>query len=191
MTQYVVLLLLWISFCGLHSMLAAPKLKRYVNRKSGGLPDRHRLLYNVFALLNLSLVIWYQYSFSSPFLFTPVLWVKILAGLFSLAGALLMIYCLYQYFPVLSGLKKVNTDKSFIISGPNQWVRHPLYLGTLVFIYGLFILFPSLSNLIAIAAITLYTVIGIEYEEKKLHLEFGEAYRNYAARVAKLIPRMY
>jgi methanethiol S-methyltransferase len=52
----------------------------------------------------------------------------------------------------------------------------------------LFLLLPYLSLLIANSIITVYTLIGIGLEEKKLVNEFGESYSNYQASVPKLIP---
>jgi protein-S-isoprenylcysteine O-methyltransferase Ste14 len=55
-------------------------------------------------------------------------------------------------------------------------------------LWGLFIILPYLSFLISNIIITIYTLIGIELEEKKLELEFGESYRQYKQKVPKLLP---
>ena len=72
--------------------------------------------------------------------------------------------------------------------GFHRYVRHPLYLGTFITIWAGFLLLPLISLLISNAIITIYTLIGIELEEKKLILEFGEDYREYQNRVPRLIP---
>jgi protein-S-isoprenylcysteine O-methyltransferase Ste14 len=68
-------------------------------------------------------------------------------------------------------------------------MRHPLYTGTFLFIWGLWVLFPSLGLLITDSIITVYTVYAIRLEEAKLVAEFGEKYRHYQRTVPKLIPR--
>ena len=91
----------------------------------------------------------------------------------------------------ISGLRSLlieNVRNELQIRGIHKYVRHPLYLGTFVFIWGLFLLFPVLSLLVTNAIITIYTLIGIQFEEKKLIDEFGESYRQYRAAVPKLIP---
>lgn len=75
-------------------------------------------------------------------------------------------------------------------SGLHRFVRHPLYSGTLLFIWALFLLFPWLSNLIACVVITVYTLVGIHMEEQKLMLQFGDTYRRYAAATPMLIPSL-
>ncbi|MDB5231400.1 MAG: hypothetical protein JWN76_2205 [Chitinophagaceae bacterium] len=191
MFHYLVLILLWLVFCLLHSVLALPGLKDFVKNCAPKLFPHYRLLYNIFAFVNLGILLWYQYSFTSEYLLTSSQVVKIVAGIILTVGGTIMCYCIYQYFPVLSGLKKIENNKTLIITGPNKFVRHPLYFGTLIFIYGLFLFFPSISNLIAITAVTIYVMIGIEYEEKKLNKEFGEDYRAYSSKVKKLFPGIY
>jgi protein-S-isoprenylcysteine O-methyltransferase Ste14 len=74
------------------------------------------------------------------------------------------------------------------ISGVHRYVRHPLYLGTFIFLWGLFLLIPLWSSLIAVVLIQAYTQTGIIFEEKKLVAEFGDQYRDYQQAVPKLIP---
>ena len=75
-----------------------------------------------------------------------------------------------------------------MISDIHKLVRHPLYLGTFTFIWGLWLLFPTLSLLIANFIITVYTLIGIRFEEKKLVELFGENYTRYQQSVPKILP---
>lgn len=98
-----------------------------------------------------------------------------------------------KYFKLLSGIRslyKSNSVKSLKINGIHKYVRHPLYLGTLLFIWGLFFIFPLLNNLIAAGAITIYVLIGIKFEEKKLLKEFGNVYAEYIKKVPGLIPKI-
>ena len=102
-----------------------------------------------------------------------------------------MIVCVRKYFYELSGLQALqqqSNKNTLQQKGLHKYVRHPLYLGTLLFIWGLFIIFPYLNNLIACLVITIYTVIGIELEEKKLMEEYGDLYREYSKKVPRLIP---
>ena len=41
----------------------------------------------------------------------------------------------------------------------------------------------------AVSIITIYTLIGLKWEEKKLEREFGEAYRMYKQQVPMIFPR--
>ncbi len=106
-------------------------------------------------------------------------------------GALIMIVSVYKYFRLLSGIRTLYESLPEVkleIRGIHKYVRHPLYTGTLLFVWGLFFIFPFLNNLVAALAITGYTLIGIKFEEKKLLLQFGDHYREYVSKVPMLIP---
>lgn len=66
-----------------------------------------------------------------------------------------------------------------------RYVRHPLYAAGLVIIW----LIPSLTwNLLALnLGLTAYIFIGAYFEERKLRLEFGEAYAEYCHHTPMLI----
>lgn len=92
--------------------------------------------------------------------------------------------CIRKYFYELSGiqaLQKINLQSRQHFSKVvyiNTFVI--LYIfGTLLFVWGLFLLFPLLSNLIAASSLTVYVLIGIQLEETKLFLEYGEEYEQY------------
>jgi protein-S-isoprenylcysteine O-methyltransferase Ste14 len=72
----------------------------------------------------------------------------------------------------------------------HAYVRHPLYSGTLLFVWSIFVGYPYMNNLISCAAMTIYTLIGIYFEEKKLVKEYGPAYNAYRAKVPALIPKL-
>jgi protein-S-isoprenylcysteine O-methyltransferase Ste14 len=107
-------------------------------------------------------------------------------------GAAIMLICIKKYFLSLSGLKSLFANKvvanELRIDGIHKYVRHPLYLGTFIFIWGGFLLLPLLSLLISISIITIYTLIGIRLEEEKLLAEFGETYRKYILLTPMIIP---
>jgi methanethiol S-methyltransferase len=109
-----------------------------------------------------------------------------------LSGLLIMLISIKKYFMSLSGIKTLVAEEpptnELRIDGIHKHVRHPLYLGTFLFIWGLFILFPLLSQMIANVIITVYTLIGIIFEEQKLQKEFGRAYFDYQKQVPKIIP---
>ena len=102
-----------------------------------------------------------------------------------------MIISILKYFKLLSGVRslyEVEPSTELLRGGIHNHVRHPLYSGTLMFIWGLFFIFPMLNNLIAVIIITGYVLIGIRLEEKKLLIEFGNIYADYMSRVPMLIP---
>jgi methanethiol S-methyltransferase len=176
----------------LHSVLADTGVKDWFSRLMGRVFVHYRLFYSLFALLAFIAILSYQLRIASPLLFTGFLSLKVLGALLTLVGLSIMLYCIRKYFMSLSGLKSLvqpeNNKAELMVTDIHRYVRHPLYLGTFIFIWGLWLILPYLSLLISNAIITIYTLIGIGLEEKKLELLFGDSYKSYQKRVPKILP---
>ena len=101
---------------------------------------------------------------------------------------------LKKYFVLLSGIRAVYQKApvhELKISGIHRYVRHPLYTGTIMVVWGFYFLFPYLNNLIAVILLTLYVLIGLRFEERKLIAEFGALYLDYKKMVPSLIPDVF
>jgi protein-S-isoprenylcysteine O-methyltransferase Ste14 len=82
------------------------------------------------------------------------------------------------------------TRASLQVSGPYRLVRHPLYLGWVLVVFGTSHL---TGDRLAFGAITTaYLVIAIPWEERSLTQTFGDEYRRYTQHVRwKLVPFVY
>jgi len=108
-----------------------------------------------------------------------------------LPGAVIMLIAIKKYFLLLSGVRSIfqaTPPAELKVEGIHRFVRHPLYSGTILFVWGLFFISPMLNNLIAVILLTAYVLIGITFEEKKLVKEFGKKYQEYIGEVPMLIP---
>jgi methanethiol S-methyltransferase len=185
------LILLWILYYVLHSLLAATSVKLFFKKAFGRYFRYYRLGYSVFVTITLALLLWYQYSFDSPVLIRSTL-LKYFSSIFlCLPGIIIMFISIKKYFMLLSGVRSIFQPvppSELKVEGIHRFVRHPLYSGTILFVWGLFFVFPMLSNLIAVVLLTLYVLIGIGFEEKKLLNEFGKKYEEYILKVPMLIP---
>ena len=74
----------------------------------------------------------------------------------------------------------------FTVAGPYRWVRHPLYLFTILLMWSC----PNLTldRLLFNLLWTIWIVIGSCFEEKDLIAELGGAYWEYQKRVPMLVP---
>lgn len=188
--NHVILAMLWVAYCIVHSVLASEWIKKKLRSRMKNY-KWFRLWYTLLAFVSLFAVIYYQVTIATIELFHSSNLFLIAGIIISGSGLILMLVCIRKYFMSLSGLRSLffeNFSNELQIKGIHRYVRHPLYLGTFVFIWGLLLLFPYLSLLIATSIITVYTLIGIELEEQKLILEFGDDYRQYQKKVPKLIP---
>jgi protein-S-isoprenylcysteine O-methyltransferase Ste14 len=86
----------------------------------------------------------------------------------------------------LNGRKKKGSVP-LIVRGPYRWVRHPLYLVSLIIIWAgpVFTVDRLLHNLLW----TIWIVIGATWEERDLVACFGDAYRDYQHTVPMIGPR--
>ena len=183
--------MLWSCYCVLHSILAAGKCKSFFEKNTGRFFRYYRLSYSIFFALALFGILYFQYSFKSDVLLDSVLLKYFSLVVLVVPGLLIMGISIFKYFKLLSGIRSLYEPKPAAhlkYEGIHKYVRHPLYLGTILFIWGLFFIFPMLNNLIAVIIITLYTLIGIQFEEKKLIKEFGNAYTEYIKKVPAIIP---
>lgn len=185
------LILFWIIYYMVHSILAATSVKIFFKKSLGNYFRYYRLTYSIFVTITLLWLLYYQYSFQSPLLIRSMVLKYFSFLLLVLPGILIMLISIKKYFLLLSGVRSIFTPTpaaELKADGIHRYIRHPLYSGTILFVWGLFFIFPFLNNLIAVVLLTLYVLIGISFEEKKLIKEFGKKYDEYIFKVPKLIP---
>ena len=189
--NHIILAILWIVFCILHSVMANSSFKKRLQNHMGKSYKYYRIFYTLFSFLFLVALLYFQGWMSSIILYRITNLILATGLILSFGGLTLMVFCIRKYFISLSGLRSLFYEKSsetLMINGIHRYIRHPLYLGTFLFIWGLFLIQPYISLLIANTIITAYTLIGIRFEEDKLVEEFGDRYMQYKKKVPKLFP---
>lgn len=96
------------------------------------------------------------------------------------------------FFLVKAGYVVVSHGRApspMVSSGVFRYVRHPLYLGCLLFYFSLAAATASLFSLACLAGIFLFYNFIAGYEEKLLEAKFGEAYRTYKQKTGKWLPK--
>ena len=77
-----------------------------------------------------------------------------------------------------------------VVSGPYQYVRHPIYALRMAINVCAFVMAPTMVVLIPAAVDFLLLQIEARREEKYMEATHGEAYREYKRRVGRFLPRM-
>jgi protein-S-isoprenylcysteine O-methyltransferase Ste14 len=90
----------------------------------------------------------------------------------------------------LAGIRPIRQVGGLQITGPYHLVRHPLYLGWVLTVFGAA---HWTGDRLAFAVIsTLYLVLAVPWEERALVSEFGEAYVEYKRQVRwRIVPYIY
>jgi protein-S-isoprenylcysteine O-methyltransferase Ste14 len=79
--------------------------------------------------------------------------------------------------------------EALVTSGPYRYVRNPIYLGAFTFIIALALV--ASNWLLLLPALVIITIIygQIPKEELMLIDRFGDEYREYMKRTARIVPR--
>mgnify|MGYP005852067429 CR=1 FL=1 len=179
----------------IHSWLASLAVKAAVSRLGGSLAASfYRLGYNLFAFISLLPILALVpllpdrrlYSIASPW--------EILALLGQLAGVILAALGLLQtdlwsFIGIRQALGGMPQEPARLsVKGVYCWIRHPLYTGSLMFLWFT----PRMTiNLFALyCAFTIYFFVGAWVEERKLLREFGETYQSYRLQTPMFLPRI-
>jgi protein-S-isoprenylcysteine O-methyltransferase Ste14 len=195
MSPYLLLLILWVLYFGLHSLFARPWMKDWFARHLPWLMPHYRLLYSLGAAMGLVGIMLYNAIISYQRLLPPNEGIRYLGLMLSTAGVIVVRQAFRVYsFQEFVGLKPVEqhtADRSGLrTDGILARVRHPLYLGTLLLVLGFWFYIPTRANLITSVVIIVYLFIGIYLEERDLERQFGEEYREYKSKVPMLIPSL-
>lgn len=181
-----------VAYFALHSLLAANGVKFLLQKNI--LPERwYRLVYNLLAVVLLLLLVWHFYSLEKEILLESD-WLKWPGLALLLVGFFWMFRAMQGYdMGEFLGYAQMETGgkpehNSLNTNGLNAKVRHPLYFGTLLVAWGIFLLTPTDAALVLAFISTLYLIVGSRLEERKLVRQFGEAYRTYQREVPMLLP---
>jgi protein-S-isoprenylcysteine O-methyltransferase Ste14 len=191
--SHIILAAGWILFCAFHSVFASLWFKQIVRQWMGRQYEFYRFYYTLFASVSFAAIMIYLFTINSHKIFETHLPVNIAGMVIAMFGLIIMSICIHKYFMRLSGIKNLvenTSEQELMITGIHKHVRHPLYAGTFIFIWGLLLLYPYYSLLIANVIITSYTLLGLQFEEQKLEKEFGEKYTDYKKQVPMLIPKL-
>ncbi len=78
-----------------------------------------------------------------------------------------------------------------VTHGIYKFIRHPIYLGTLLFSFSAPLILRSLLGLLTMTALVPMLILRIRLEEKVLAARFGQEFAEYARRTKRLIPFVY
>ncbi len=121
--------------------------------------------------------------------FAPLtLWLVQLGAALTLAGVAFAIWARMRIAGNWSSDVTLKRDHELVVDGPYRFVRHPIYTGILLALFGTALAVGEWRALLAVvlAGAAFWRKLGIE--ERVMRRQFGDAYTRYAKRVPALIP---
>lgn len=196
MKSYLILSLLWLLFYVPHSVLALESVKSKLTKQWPFLKRYYRILYNAQSLVFFVLAYLYQIKLDAIVLIQQPIWVNLIAIVFMGISFYIMAISFRHYdkkeFLGIEQLEQASFNvaigSTLNISGLNQYVRHPLYSATFLFLIAYFFYKPFDTTLVFVFISIIYVFIGTHLEEIKLRKQFGEQYKQYQQKVPRFIP---
>jgi methanethiol S-methyltransferase len=182
---------LFAAFAVHHSVLARDSSKAWVARWIPAALVRTLYVWTASLLLAAAIVLWRTVGGE---LYQHTGWAAFAHAGIELVGVGLIARATRAIDPLeLAGIRQAvrrSADAPLQTTGPYRWVRHPLYLGWLLAVWG----HPHMTGDRALfaAITTIYLAIAVPFEERSLVDSFGEAYREYQRKVRwRMLPYVY
>jgi protein-S-isoprenylcysteine O-methyltransferase Ste14 len=194
-SKYLILSLLLILWCVLHSAMISIAVTEYLKKLLGSQYRFYRVFFNFISILTLIPVALFAHSAQTPVIFDwsgymrigQVLILGLAVWFFFLGGRH---YDIRQFLGIKQ-IREGTTDTAITDTGELETsgvlgiTRHPWYLATMLLLWARQM---DVSAIIVNVILTAYLIVGTYLEEQKLVREFGEKYRNYQKKVSMLLP---
>lgn len=180
-------ILLWGIYFFLHSALATSSIKGVVRNVLNWSERAYRRAYSLVAGLTLLPVFYYLSTTKSDVLLTKGEFLKYFSLALSTWGIIIIKQAMKGRMSQFLGLKSEQIAERLSREGLYRYVRHPLYLGTILLCLGFWLFIPNVLNLVSVLCIFLYLKVGIRLEERKLIQKFGDEY----IRFRKVVPAIF
>jgi len=195
--DYIMLALLWVAYCVVHSALISITVTDFVTRALGDNYRFYRLFFNIFSAGILVPLLMYSHSarWSTALLLTWEGYMRIIQYCLAGLGVIMAItgarhYNMFQFLGIQQIRKRrsgtaMTESGEFDSSGVLGIVRHPWYLAVFILLWSRDL---NVAGFIINIVLSAYLLIGTLLEERKLVLEFGENYKAYQRQVSMLLP---
>ena len=154
----------------------------------------YRLFFNIFSVITLIPILWLAKVLPDSTLYTiPKPWLHLMLFGQVLAAIGEIVGLFHTDVWEFVGLRQiiaphVEGESRLVVKGLYKYIRHPLYTFGLLFVWLTPVM--SVNMFVLYISITIYTIIGAHFEERKLLREFGEDYARYKESTPMLVPKV-
>lgn len=136
-----------------------------------------------------------SYPAANPFSFrSGHLWVTFLGGgtfMFVLVHVINFIFVISGILIMWRAWRLIHRAKGGLVTeGPYASVRHPQYLGLMLIMTGMLILWPTIVTALMFPVLVVMYYRLSKREEEDMLKEFGDTYRRYMEKTPMFIPRL-
>jgi methanethiol S-methyltransferase len=194
--KYLLVLFLWTLYVSLHSFLISTRFTNLMNRLLKEYYAFYRLFYITVSLILLIPLIKYANQIDDKIIIVYEYPFSVIRYILTGFSLLIFFYAFFFNYDSLSffGIRQIMNFKKEVKSNPSDaikkngllgLIRHPMYFALIIYLWcQTFRMMDVYVNTL----LTIYVIIGTILEEKKLVLEFGDAYVKYQQEVPMLIP---
>jgi len=192
--DYLLIASLWIAYCLLHSFLITTSFTNLMTRLLKDYYAFYRIFFVIISVVLLIPLINYTDQLDSNIIITYSPPLNIIQYALTLGSLLMFFWAFFLDYDSLSffGIrqilnfgKKINSPGELKRNGLLGVVRHPMYFALIAYLWCQVF---TTADIIVNIVLTIYVIMGTIIEEKKLILEFGDAYVKYQQEVPMLIP---
>ena len=181
-----------------HSLMARSGAKRWLERYLPPEIERSTYVWVASVLLIVTCLLWRDLPGT---VYTLTGWLRGIGIAAQAAGLIVIAMAVSVLDPLeLAGVRQLLDSKRpagsghertpLRVRGPYRWLRHPIYLGWVLAVFGA----PDMSTTrLAFAGIsTAYLLIAVPWEERSMAETCGDAYRRYTQQVRwRIVPWVY
>lgn len=117
-------------------------------------------------------------------------WIEGLGIVITLTGFAFAIWARIHLGRNWSSSVTAKIGHELICSGPYEWVRHPIYTGLLLALFGTALVRGQVRGLLALVLVYMAWKIKSRVEEHMMTSTFGEEYSAYASTTGAMFPRV-
>ncbi len=192
MIEYLIVILASTLFGIQHSGVSSLAVKEKIIDKWG--KDGYSSFFTITSVLTLVIAVlsmnfWgWLYFIRDPSAIQPLLFIP---GIALVIGGVIIAGKASQVISV-STVADMRTDRKpeLITDGLYARIRHPLYLATIMGFGAIALIYPFPTVVTFVLCMTAYTMIGAFFEERKLIIQYGDAYLEYRKHVGFILPKL-
>ncbi len=190
--EHIIYAVAWLSFGLVHSLLASNMAKKRIGALLG---PYYRLAYNLFAAVYISMVLAIGHIYVEPTPYNFPAPVGYILYTIQIAGVIIMVAGARGYdLGLFAGTRQIRDhrrgigdlqDEPLVLDGLHRHVRHPIYSGAFLFLWG------GVDSSTALATAvwgSIYLIVGTYFEERKLLAIYGEEYADYCRKTPTFVP---